>query len=140
MSSLSTADTPGEVRNALDLRLTVDNLPDEVIQQPIFRLEAEEAVLAADPAALTYTDPSTALDRVRRATTYLTAALIAPVLPNLTQLQLGDTRFSWEAWDGAARAAQLRSLAAAALALNTEADGQVPFMEQFQTAPGFRGR
>lgn len=140
MSALFTADSPGQVRAALDLRLTEDNLPDEIIEQPIFVDEATEAVLIADPDASSYTDPSTALDRVRRATTYLTAALIAPVLPNLTQLALGDTRFNWEAWDGAARAAQLRGLAAAALALNTEADGQVPFMTQFQTAPGFRGR
>lgn len=140
MASLFTGDTPGEVRNALDLRLSVDNLPDEVIEQPIFRLEAEEAVLLADPAASTYMEGSTALDRVRRAVSYITAALIAPVLPNITQLQLGDSRFTWEKWDGAARAAQLRALAAAALALNTETDGQVPFMTSFTTAPGYRGR
>jgi len=140
MPSLFIADSEAQVRVVIDLRLTEDNLPDAVINQPIFWDEAEEAVLAADPNAATYTEGSAALNRVRRAEIYLVAALLCPVIPNLTQLALGDTRFSWKEWNAAARAAQLRGLADAALALNTEPDGLAAPMTQFDVAHGYRGR
>lgn len=139
-AALFTGDSHAQVRAALDLRLTPANLPDETIEQPIFIDEATEAVLVADPNAATYTEGSQALKRVRRATSYLVAALLCPVVPNLTQLQLGDTRINWKEWDALARAAQLRGLAAAALALNTEPDGLLPFGTSFTTAHGYRGR
>lgn len=140
MADLFPTGSTEQVRNALDLRLTTSNLPDAIINQVIFKDEALEQLLAADPNALTYTDPSTAFSRAHRAMVYLVAALIAPVLPNLTRLELGDSVFAWEKWDGLARAAQLRALAQAAIALNTEADGLVPAMRQFETARGYRGR
>lgn len=140
MPALFTANSSDEVRAALDLRLDAAMLPDETIHAQIFVDEATDAVLLADPNAATYLEGTTALERARRACVYLVAALIAPVLPNMTAYQLGSERFSWEKWDGLARAAQLRGLAAAALALNTQADGLVAPMVQFQTAPGYRGR
>jgi hypothetical protein len=140
MADLFVADSPAQVRSAIDLRIDAAMLPNEVIEQPIFVDEAIEEVLVADPAAATYLDPSVQLDRVRRACVYLTGARLCPVLPSLLSLQLGDTRFQWGAWDGEKRAAELRGLAAAALALNTETDGLVPLLQQFTTAAGYRGR
>jgi hypothetical protein len=135
MPTFTTA-TYNAVRACLDTSLDDAGLPQAVIDLAIYGPAAAAEVLLRDPNADTYTDPEK-LRRVQSALAYLTAARIAPALPNLTQFSEGDLRYSLKEFDPTAKAAQLRGMAAAELALNLT--GTVTPQNHFWLAAGRRG-
>lgn len=139
MAGLLTAGLYEQVRGCLDTSLDEAGLPNEVIDQIQFSYAAADEVLARDPNAATYTDDQK-LRRVYNAVAYLTAARICPALPNMTQFQEGDLRYSLKEFDPAAKAAQLRGMAASEMALNLTPTGAVSPPNHFWLASGTRGR
>lgn len=108
MTLITLADYPA-VRSALDLRLNATILPDSIIALPPFHPAAELEVLRRDPSAASRTGDD--LTRVKLATIYLTAALLAPSVPRVLQQSLGDSSFSVQPVDWQNTSARLRSLA-----------------------------
>ncbi len=141
MGVLITPTTYQLARAALDLSLDATSLPAETID--LFTTEAEELVLTLDPAAATYGLAGGDLvkqARAERATAYLIAAALARQLPAIMSEQLGDLRYSRQAYDGAAAYARLRGLGLALIDLNTGLTGATTPLFSFTTAPGYRGR
>lgn len=99
----------GAVRAALDLSLDARVLPDNVIALDIYLGAAERQILARDPQAPYRSDDD--LIRVKNAITFLTAALIAPVVPQITNERLGDQSYTRQPIDWAKRAEELRARA-----------------------------
>ena len=130
------------VRQALDVTLTEDDLPDSVLGSALYEEAARDDVLAVDPEAESRT--GSAARRVARALVYFTAARVAPVLPRLLQEQIenDDVRYRYQvqAKDWEAEAARLRGLAQAELAAYLNDDGRVETLSYFGTACGRRGR
>jgi hypothetical protein len=85
--------TPAEfpaIRAALDISLDASNLPDAVINLPMYAGQAELWIVANDPLAPTYTPGSEAYIRTTIAAIYACAAYIVPALPNITSESYGD--------------------------------------------------
>lgn len=141
---LSTVNFADEVRAALDVSLTADRLPDASIQMRIY------AGAALSEALRSYPDAVTALDHcdvpesgtVRSAVVLLTAALIAPAVPQIAQsrneegLSIQMAKVDWDK-----RAEELKARAGALLAGLAEDNGgttnALPSM--FGLARGRRG-
>ena len=132
------------VRRAIDLTLTRDEVPDEVIGDYLYAPAAEAEVLARDALATTYSETADPVEwaAVRRAAIYLTAALLVPAIPRLASETWadGDARVQWEKWDLAAKAAELRARASAALDSIREEPVLSGAVGGFWTIPGYRGR
>lgn len=142
MPNLRTPDLYDQVRKALDVSLTATSLPDDVIDLPIYAGAARDQVLAAQPDAESL-DPVTDAARWQAALAalaYLTAARLAPALPQVTTRQVGDVRVSREKWDAAAAEARLRKLAAGSLAILTGTVAGERGTAHFWVVPGRRGR
>jgi hypothetical protein len=135
---LLTADLPGAVRAALDPSLDETGLPDDIIFLPLYAEDAAAEVIQRDPNAVLYTD-DVQRQRVLSATALLTAARIAPVLPQITQFQEGDFRYTLPTYQGDKIAALLRGRAATLIAQNVAVAGVVPPLEGFWLAAGRRG-
>lgn len=128
------------IRRLLDLSLSAEDLPDAVIDDPLFLDVAEAWLAAAIPTSETL--EGDALARAKRAIALYTASLIAPSLPSLTAATVeGTGSYQRKAVDWSARAAELRSAAAEALASVLPGDPIVPAMPTFfAVASGCRGR
>jgi hypothetical protein len=134
---LTSASYPG-IRAALDVSLDATVLPDAVIALSIYQGAGERDVEQQDPDWATRTGPeATAL---QNAAIYYIAARLAPAIPALTAEQFGaGQRYTREAFDAAAVAADLRARGDAELALVLgETAVAVPTL--FTTAHGYRGR
>lgn len=127
---------------ALDVSLTADTLPDDMIEDDAFLLPALQELERLDEDALTYDEVTEPAEYrgARLALLYLVAARIAPVLPVITQERLGDRQYARAAWNGDALAGRLRGKAAAAIAAYRETDGLVPVPVLFTLAHGTRGQ
>lgn len=127
---------------ALDVSLTADTLPDDMIEDDAFLLPALQELERLDEDALTYDEATEPAEYrgARLALLYLVAAQIAPVLPVITQERLDDRQYARAAWNGDALAGRLRGKAAAAIAAYTETDGLVPVPVLFTLAHGTRGQ
>jgi hypothetical protein len=140
MASLYSNALNAQIRAALDLTLDENALPNETIQMPIYGPSGELDTLAADPNAATYALDSAQWQRAVNAVVYFTAARLAPRLPQILRERLGDYEYQRQAWDGAAKAAELRGLAQEEIAANIESDGEVEPLTGFWLASGCRGR
>ena len=138
MALLSAADWEA-VRAALDPEMSSDDLPDRIIEQPIYAVAAELELLARDPIAASRT--GTAKAHIRNAGILLTASRIAPALIAITQQTLGSYTFSLSPTDWTKRAALLRVSAERELgmAMGEAAPGLKPYT-MFGVARGRRGR
>lgn len=136
MPILSTADFP-QVRAAIDPLLGEDELPDDVIALPVYRGAAEADVLRRLPNAATFLGEDG--DRVRYAVIYLTAALLAPALPDVTSVQLGQSRYQQEPRDTWKRVGYLQGMAARQLASLIDPFGGDGHPKLFGLVPGTRG-
>lgn len=127
------------VRAAIDISLDDKMLPDSIISLQIYRGSAETEVLDKDPNAATRTgDEQT---HIQNATIYLTAARLAPAVPQLVDAR--DDQVSWKRkeadWD--ARADELRALAEAELNEVLQPAAEAPSRPTvFAAASGRRGR
>lgn len=144
MSSLLTVDLYDLVRQALDVTLTEDSLPADVIDSPLYARAGRRDVLARDPLAETY-EPEGATaaewEGALRACALFTAARMIPALPNLLSEELGDYTYRRKEWDPVQRAAELRAEASAALSAYLDPTGiETAASFHFTTAPGGRGR
>jgi len=104
-----------QVRAALDVSLSADDLPDTVIALPIYLGAADAEIKRRDPNWATRDED--ALARLRRAVIYLTAASLAPAVPELTQERYPEGYSYARANSYVKRSAELRQLAEAELAL-----------------------
>jgi hypothetical protein len=77
-----------QVRALIDLSVRPANLPDEIIELPVYGGAAEHWALASVGDISMW--PEEALLRLRVAICYRLAGLILPALPNLTQEQKGE--------------------------------------------------
>lgn len=108
---IMSADAYDMVRSLIDLSLTEDNLPDDVIAQPIYHGAAENYIAEKDPLYAT----RTGAERLHlfNAAVLLTAAYIFPAVPFLVREDFGD--YSATMWREkgfiASRIAELRSRA-----------------------------
>jgi len=112
MPLLNDADYPA-VRATLLLGITSEMLPNDVIALPIFQQAAEAEVLRCDPTAASRTGAEA--EAIGRATIYLTAALIAPSVPNLIEHEEDRVRVKMEAVDWQVKARELKDMATAEL-------------------------
>lgn len=112
----------GAVRALLDVSLSAAALPDATLQGDVFLGGAQADVLAVDADAAGYASATPEQARVKLALEYFLAARVAPAWRAKVQQSWQQGRYSYTlpAWDGAARAAELRALAAAVLAGNLE--------------------
>jgi len=103
------------IRFLLDVNLSAVDLPASVISSSVFAGEAWRRALARDPLADSYADGSAEQEAVKRAVEYLTAAELALGWTVMSEESFagGDYRYRTQAFDGAARAALLRSQAEA---------------------------
>jgi hypothetical protein len=126
------------IRAALDPEMTAEDLPDAIIEEPIYAAAAELELLARVPTASTLT--GAALTHIRNAVILLTAARIAPAMISITQQTLGAYGYSASPIDWFKRAAELRARAEQeiGLALGESAPGVRPFT-LFGVAQGRRG-
>jgi hypothetical protein len=136
---LAAVDYPA-VRAALDLTIDAATLPDAVIALPIFAGRAEQTILRLDPAAPTRSGEEA--EHVRRAVIYLTAAYIAPHVPDLLGEQFGPQRYTRAPQDWRAHARYLQGLAELELAavIGEDALGLGLRPRSFDLARGGRGR
>jgi hypothetical protein len=142
MPHLFLGDLPELVRKALDVSLTETSLPDEVILTPIYAGAARRAVLAAD-STVEAINPLVEPDRWRSAlaaTAFLTAAKIAPSLPQIVERVVGDNRLRREKWDVDAAVKRLNAAAAIEIASLTDAESSSTRIAHFWTVAGGRGR
>jgi hypothetical protein len=108
MLFLTSTDYP-TIRGALHVSLTSAELSDALLGSDLYVPAAEAEVLALDPLALTRTGDE--LARVKRAVLFLTAALLAAVVPVPQSFTESDVTESLTPWDPEKRAALLRSMA-----------------------------
>lgn len=142
MPSLLTPDFYQSVRKALDVSITEASLSDEIIDLPIYAGAAHQSVVTALPTVESL-DPlaePAKWSAAQAAFAYLTAARIAPALPQIVQQQVGDFRISREKWDAEAAVKRLNSLAGAALVTVTGAVPGSVGVGHFWTVAGRRGR
>ena len=114
---------PGDyaaVRAALDVSLTTEVLPDDVIGLDLYVGAAERDVRYADPLADTYVGENA--ERIKAAAILLTAAYLAPAIPRLSSERLADYQYSQQAVDWNALAAHLRARARQELAAISSTD------------------
>jgi len=136
------ADYPA-VRAAIDLSLDDTTLPDDVIGLPIYAGAAEVEIgrrVANYADVITAGGANAAL--LTNAAIWICAALLVPAVPNLTGERTPDSQqYSRQAFDPAAKVAQLRALADQAIG---EVLGEDPLTAArpvtFAVACGRRGR
>jgi hypothetical protein len=130
------------IRAALDIGLTAEDLPDAVIDLPIYSPAAEAEVLRWVPTAETLAAPQR--DRAVRAAILFCAGYLAGAAPQIAQDQVaGDARTVWSTFDAAARQEDLlgRAEEQVSILLREVDEASFPFRPRFFTlAPGRRGR
>ncbi|MCB9172349.1 MAG: hypothetical protein H6637_05435 [Ardenticatenales bacterium] len=131
-----------EIRAALDTTLDATRLPDSVIEQSIYLGAAEAEVLRLDSQAQERVDGGgeEAL-AIQRAVIYLTAARLAPAVPQLVQAgSESGLSYRLREMDWRVRAAELRAwgLDAVQAVLATGVTSSLPSL--FGLASGRRGR
>lgn len=127
-----------QVRKALDLSLDAESLPDDTIQLPIYAPDAEDELLARNPAAATYAEGSAQKERAIRAAIYLTAARLVPSLPAIASESLGDWKLTQTPPDLVKLAASLRGRASSLITQNVTGSSLAP-LQSFWLASGRRG-
>jgi hypothetical protein len=139
VTTLLTSAAYPSVRAAIDITLGASDLPDSVIALPINLNAADLELKARDPNWASRTGD--ALISLTNAAIYLTAARLAPAMPQLLSETFGDYRYQLQAVDWAARAAALRALAEAALDMVLDpGDATSDRPTRFAVASGRRGR
>lgn len=137
------------IRALIDTSLSEGALPDSIIRMDLYAGRAEDWVIEQDANALLYLPNesqanTTKAKRVQRAAQLYCAALLCPVIPNVTREDFesneGVTR---KAMDYDARAQQLMSEANEEMLKLTETtplDVANVLPTLFTVAPGYRGR
>lgn len=127
------------IRAAIDVTLTAELLPDAVIGLDVYVGAAVRTVQARDP--LWETRTGDAAQQLTLAAILLTAAALAPAVPQVVSERWGDQTYQRQPADMARLAAELRARADAALAAvlaPSDAASDRPTM--FTLASGRRGR
>ncbi len=127
------------IRAAIDVTLTAELVPDAVIALDVYVGAATRAVQARDPLWATRTGDDAI--RLTTAAILLTAAALAPAVPQIVSERWGDQTYQRQPADMHALAAALRARADAALATvlaPSDAASDRPTM--FTLASGRRGR
>lgn len=145
MALLSILEFPA-IRAAIDISLSDGNLPDSVIKLSIYQGAAENWVLERDPNAANYAEGGSTPDAAKaahvvNAAIYRTAALLCPVIPNITRDDFGaDEGYTRQAMNYAKRADELTDLASAEIAAYLVAEPTTTQMPPFFTVgQGYRG-
>lgn len=144
---LTTADYPA-VLAALDTLLTSAQVPDSLLDLPIYSEAAIQDVYDAYSAAGSAANPANETNaanqtRITRAAIYYCAARLAPAVVRITSLQITtrDGSYSRQVFDPAKRAAELQAMAAEELADILEPSEETPNRPTvFALARGYRGR
>jgi len=139
MSTIVLPEHYDQIRAAIDVSLTSDDLGDDVIRQSIYLGAADAEIKRRDPAWATRTDAELAL--LRTAAIYLTAARIAPAVPQLKSERYPEGYGYDRAIDYTKRAAELRALAEVELgAVLAPSDPAAMRPTLFAVASAERGR
>lgn len=136
MTLIAPDDYPA-VRAALDTSLTKKMLPDNVIALKIYQGRAESLVTGRDPDAATRTGDDR--QRIQRAVIYLTAALIAPAVPQILQSRGQYLSYQRRVIDWEKRAAELKQMAHDEIDELLNPDGAIARPVMFTVARGRRG-
>ncbi len=140
MAILSSSDYPA-IREALDVGLTLQQLPDATIGRDIFLGAAEAELLKRVPTAASMTGED--LLRVKRALVWLTAANLAHSVVRITSLsiQVRDMSYSRQTFDPDEKAAELRRRAESEIEILAPPATATPSRPiAFALARGGRGR
>lgn len=129
-----------QIRAALDVTLSAADLPDSVIALPLYLGAADAEIKRRDPAWATRDESALAL--LRRAVIYLTAASLAPAVPELTQERYPEGYSYARASSYVKRGAELRQLAEQqiAIVLAPSAPAELSMPTFFGAATGRRGQ
>ena len=132
---LTAAEYPS-IRAALDVGLDDEALPDSIIELPIYSGAAELEILRRVPDL--YTKSGVDKRKCINAMILLTAAYLAPAMPQITSETLGDVSRSYQSIDWLKFAAELRGRADGTIVeLTTGARAAIPTL--FSVASGRRG-
>jgi hypothetical protein len=136
MAFLTAAEYPS-IRAALDVSLDADALPDDIIELPIYAGSAELEVYRRDPDL--YSRTGVHKRRCVNAMIFLTAAYLAPAMPQITSETLGDVTYGFETINWMKLAGELRERADSEIAavISTVNANSAPSM--FGLATGGRG-
>jgi hypothetical protein len=140
MPILSSSDYPA-IREALDVGLNAQTLPDATIARDIFLGAAEADLLRRVPTAASMTGSD--LARVKRALVWLTAAYLAHSVVRITSMsiQTRDLSYSRQSFDPDEKARELRSRAEGEIGMLLEPTAATPSRPtMFTLAVGGRGR
>ncbi len=136
---LLTATEYDSIRAALDLTLDEEDVPDALIERPIYGAAAELWVMEQDPDWSTRT--GTAQVRLLNALIWECAARMAPAMPSILSETRGPYAWSRASVDWSARAKALHSRASAEIAgILTPTQSVVAYPTFFTLAPGRRGK
>jgi hypothetical protein len=127
---------------ALDTKLTSADIPNSLLDQPIYKDAAIQDVIGLYPTALAETVAANQA-RLTRAAIYFCAARLAPAAVRITSLniQTRDLSYSRQVFDPDKRAADLRAMAQDEIAAITDPDDETASMPtMFTVAAGYRGR
>lgn len=137
------------IRALIDISLSEGALPDSTIKLDLYSGRAEDWVLEQDANALLYLpgaaqENATKAKRVQRAAQLYCAALLCPVIPNITRDDFeGNEGYTRKPMDYDARAQQLMAEANEEMLKLTETtplDVTAVMPTMFTVAPGYRGR
>jgi hypothetical protein len=134
---LDISDAP-EVRAAIGTQVTTADVADSTVMLDVYAGVASDRVLELRDALNAAVPNDHPL--LRRATVYLTAALIAPTVPHVLSERTPDYQFQQQALpDPTARIDQLQTEAYNAVLLAAGVDASVRSFTPFDTAQGGRG-
>ena len=132
-----TAAEYASIRAALDVSLDADALPDSIIELPIYSGSAELEIYRRDPEL--YSRTGVHKRRCINAMILLTAAYLAPAMPQITSETLGDVTHGYETINWIKLAAELRGRADSELSSVISATSVTPVPSMFSVATGGRG-
>jgi hypothetical protein len=135
---LTSANYPA-IRAAIDITLDTTSLPDAIIALDTFIGAGMRDVLLLDPLA--ESRAGTDLQHAQTAAILFTAARLVPALPQIVKEAFPDHSYERSRVDSAARAAELRQLAAAEIDAYLDPSNAVSERPtRFAVASGRRGR
>lgn len=106
--TLITVDDCPSVRAAIDVSLSADMIPDDVVMLDVFAGVADREVRDKDPDILTRTEPE--LVRLRTATVYYTAANLVLSVPQMIAENIGGYHYQIKSIDPNKRYQDLRAM------------------------------
>lgn len=137
MNLLTSSDYPA-IRAAIDISLDPEVLPDSIIDHPIYAPWADAEVCRRDPAWAGR--DAAGQQKLVNAAIFLTAAVLAPAIPQVIQEQTTEHSYSRRSVDWSRLADELRARAEQEIAAVVETSAAIDRPTMFSVGTGRRGQ